>query len=259
MFEARGVSVLIDGHHLLKRVSIQIAPGKVVAVLGPNGAGKSTLVKVMCGECVPSEGTVWIDGCSIADLTPVECAQQRAVLPQQSFLTFPFRVLDVVLMGRFPHVKGIESARDYAIAQKALKWVGVAHLEQRVYPTLSGGEQQRVQFARALAQIWDKHLTAGRYLLLDEPTTSLDLSHQHQVLQLARKWASNETGVLCVLHDLNLAAQYADEVHVLKNGEQVASGVPDQVLTPDVVSNAFDIRVQQIIHPVKKFPLIVPI
>lgn len=259
MFEARGVSVLIDGHHLLKRVSIQIAPGKVVAVLGPNGAGKSTLVKVMCGECVPSEGTVWIDGCSIADLTPVECAKQRAVLPQQSFLTFPFRVLDVVLMGRFPHVKGIESSRDYAIAQKALKWVGVAHLEQRVYPTLSGGEQQRVQFARALAQIWDKYLTAGRYLLLDEPTTSLDLSHQHQVLQLARKWASNETGVLCVLHDLNLAAQYADEVHVLKNGEQVACGVPDQVLTPDVVSDAFDIRVQQIIHPVKKFPLIVPI
>ena len=139
MFEACQISVLIDGHYLLKRVSIQIAPGKVVAVLGPNGAGKSTLVKVMCGEWVPSEGTIWIDGYPIADLTPVECAKQRAILPQQSFLTFPFRVLDVVLMGRFPHVKGIESARDYEIAQEALKRVGVAHLEQRVYPTLSGG------------------------------------------------------------------------------------------------------------------------
>ncbi len=259
MFEARRVSVLVDGQYLLKRVSIRVAPGKVVAVIGPNGAGKSTLVKVMCGERVPSDGAVWIDGCSIADLTPVECARQRAVLPQQSFLAFPFRVLDVVLMGRFPHVKNMESARDHEIAQAALERVGVAHLEQRVYPTLSGGEQQRVQFARVLAQIWDKRLTTGRYLLLDEPTGNLDLAHQHHILQLARKWASNETGVLCVLHDLNLAAQYADEVHVLKNGEQVACGIPNRVLTPDVVSEAFGIRVQQVAHPTGNFSLIVPV
>ena len=116
-----------------------------------------------------------------------------------------------------------------------------------------------MQFARALAQIWEADLTHARYLLLDEPTASLDLSHQHHLLHLARNWASNNTGVLCVLHDLNLAAQYADEIHVLQSSETVASGTPDEVLTPDIISQAFNIRIAQLDHPAGNFPLIVPI
>jgi len=161
-------------------------------------------------------------------------------------------------MGRYPHVHTIEQQTDYDIARMALEQAGVLALEDRFYPTLSGGEQQRVQFARALAQIWHKQTQANRYLLLDEPTSSLDLAHQHRMLSLVRDLTEQNVGIFCVMHDLNLAAQYADHILVLKNGQQIAYGAPTTALTPEIVSSTFGIEVLQTKHPHKGYPMILP-
>ena len=259
MFQAQDISVSIGKSVLLNQVSLAVEPGQFVAVIGPNGAGKSTLLKVLCGDREPQAGHVHLDGHPLDHWTPIESAKRRAILPQQTVLTFSFTVLEVVLMGRFPHVQSTERPIDYDIARMALDKAGVLELEDRLYPTLSGGEQQRVQFARALAQIWESTDHQNRYLLLDEPTSSLDLAHQHRLLSLTQSLTQQNIGILCILHDLNLAAQYADTVLILKKGHPVASGPPFAVLTAPIISDAFDIEVQQIIHPTGNYPLILPI
>ena len=258
MLEGLNVHVVVDRNTLLEDVSIQVRPGEVVAVLGPNGAGKSTLLKVLCGDLSPTRGTVSMEGRALQSWDRKTCAQVRAVLPQQSSLSFPFRVLEVALMGRSPHLRGPETRRDLAIARAALEKAGVGHLENRVYPTLSGGEGQRVHLGRVLAQIWEAVDQLPRYLLLDEPTSSLDLAHQHQALSVARAFAQRQVGVLVVLHDLNLAAQYADHILLLKEGRKVASGPPGQVLQAEVIEAVYDVPVTVIPHPHGPRPLVVP-
>lgn len=258
MLQGRNIHLVLDGHTLLKEVSIHVRPGEVVAVLGPNGAGKSTLLKILCGDLSPTKGTVSMEGRGLASWDKKASAQIRAVLPQQSSLSFPFRVLEVVLMGRSPHLRGPETQRDYAIARAALQEAGVAPLADRLYPTLSGGEGQRVQLGRVLAQIWEAADGKPRYLLLDEPTSSLDLAHQHQTLTLARAFAERQVGVLVVLHDLNLAAQYADRVLLLKEGRTVATGPPKQVLQADIIEAVYEIPIAVIPHPHLACPLVVP-
>ncbi len=258
MLEGRNIRVVLDGSTLLEDVSIQVRPGEVVAVLGPNGAGKSTLLKVLCGDLSPTRGKVSMEGRVLASWDKKASAQIRAVLPQQSSLSFPFRVLEVALMGRSPHLRGPETQRDYAIARAALQEAGVDHLEDRLYPTLSGGESQRVHLGRVLAQIWEAVDKGPRYLLLDEPTSSLDLAHQHHTLTVARAFAERQVGVLMVLHDLNLAAQYADRVLLLKEGRQVATGPPEQVLQAETIEAVYEIPVTVIPHPHSPCPLVVP-
>jgi iron complex transport system ATP-binding protein len=171
------------------------------------------------------------------------------VLPQDSTLSFPFIVSEVVLMGRTPHLRGAEGPRDYEIAAWALRAVEADHLRDRLYPTLSGGERQRVHLARILAQIWEAPADGSRYLLLDEPTTNLDLAHQQSVLRVVRRFASEGTGSLVILHDLNLAAQYADLIIMLKAGRVMASGSPVEVLTQAKIQQTFDLPVTVITHP----------
>jgi iron complex transport system ATP-binding protein len=162
-------------------------------------------------------------------------------------------------MGRTPHsIGGYESKRDIAVARTALETVEAAHLETRLYPTLSGGERQRVQLARVLAQVWEAPIHGNRYLLLDEPTNSLDLAHQHSILHIARSFAHDGAAVLVVLHDLNLAAQYADEIILLKQGCVLAKGQPAATLTPGLIQTAFGMPVMVIPHPCLTCPLIVP-
>ena len=259
MMEAEEVSVHAGAKALLNRVSIQVRPGEIVAVVGPNGSGKTTLFRVLCGDLLPSTGAVWLEGWCLEDWASTEQARKRAVLPQSAALDFPFTVLEVSVMGRMPHLEGSERPNDYAIARAGLDRAGVGNLEDRIYPTLSGGEQQRVQFARALTQIGEQPQDGRRYLLLDEPTSNLDLAHQHRILSTARSFACESTGVLAVLHDLNLAAQYADRVLVLKEGEELTTGEPAEVLTEGVIERAFDVRVQVIPHPALDCPLIVPL
>ena len=195
-----------------------------------------------------------MNGRPLEEWTLSERAKSRAVLPQDSSLNFPFTVLEVVLMGRAPHVEAAESPRDFVIARAALQQVDALDLEERIYPTLSGGERLRVHLASVLAQIWEE-TGNPRYLLLDEPTSNLDLTHQHATLKIAGQFAGDGAAVFVILYDLNLAAQYADRILMLKNGRISAVGVPETVCTPEKIRETFGVSVIE--HPHFDCPLIV--
>jgi len=241
---------------LLQNVSLTARPGEVLAIVGANGAGKSTLLKLLSGDLKPSAGEVLFEGKNLAYWPAAELARRRAVLTQQHTLALAFEVRELVLLGRYPHFGGQPTAHDHAVVAAALDLVGLRHLAEREYPTLSGGEQQRAQLARVLAQVWEAE---KGFLLLDEPLTGLDLRHQHQTLAVARQLARRGFGVIAVLHDLNLAAQYADQVLLLHQGRAVASGPPAEVLTPDYIQLVFGIEVELLPHPSMGCPLIVPV
>lgn len=255
MLAIRNAHVRVGRSPLLTDVSLDVASGEVVAVVGPNGAGKSTLLKVLCGDVIPSRGEVALNGRLLQAWRRRERARVMAVLPQESTLAFPFTVLEVVMMGRTPH--NPDGQRDHTIARAALDAAGVSAFEQRIYPTLSGGERQRVHVARVLAQVWEAPTHGPCYLLLDEPTANLDLAYQHHTLETFRQFAAKGAGVLAVLHDLNLAAQFADRMVVLRDGHQLASGCPQAVLTPGTIRAAFDFSATVLPHPSRSCPLVV--
>jgi iron complex transport system ATP-binding protein len=257
MLAAYDLTVQVGTATLLSGVSAAVVPGHVLAVVGPNGAGKSTLLRALAGDRAPSGGEVKLDGRPLAQWRAADLARVRAVVLQHSGLDFSFTALEVVLLGRAPHAGRVSRARDLAIATAALTAADAAGLRARAYPTLSGGERQRVQFARALAQIWDTPARTPRYLLLDEPTAALDLAHQHRTLQRARDWSRRGAGVFVVLHDLNLAATYADRVLVLSRGRAVALGAPADVLRPELIEQVFGVAVTVTAHPDADTPLIV--
>jgi iron complex transport system ATP-binding protein len=232
---ARQVSFRVGSLVLLDQVSLELKPGRVHALLGPNGAGKSTLLRMLAGDLHPVTGSVTLGDRDLMQWSARDRARQRAVLLQQDSLQFAFTAREVVALGRLPcPAQGPE--REKQIVDEALAMTDAAHLAERIYPTLSSGERARVQFARAAAQIWeplpDVLGGAARYLLLDEPTANLDLSHQHSCLQIARRLAADGIAVLTVLHDLNLAMAYADDVSLLQKGRVLASGSPLEALAP---------------------------
>lgn len=258
MLSGRDLTVRSGAATLLRDVSIDVAPGEIVAVVGPNGAGKSTLLETLAGDRMPAAGAVICDDRPLAAWQPRELARVRAVVLQRSALEFAFTAHEVVLLGRSPHRGRTSAAADRTIADAALHAADVGALRHRRYPTLSGGERQRVHFARALAQIWERPETGNRYLLLDEPTSALDLSHQQQLLRRSREWASEGTGVLVVLHDLNLAAAYADRLVVLWRGRVVADGPPRDVLRPELIATVFGVEVVIADHPDAAVPCVLP-
>jgi iron complex transport system ATP-binding protein len=256
MLQLDKATVRIGSATLLDELSLGVSPGEVVAIVGPNGAGKTTSLRLLAGETEPTDGQVLLDGQPLSAAPIHELALRRGVLPQQSALGFGFSTLDVVLLGRTPH--GTRRHVDLEAAARAMRRAGVDHLAAQPYPTLSGGERQRVHLARVLAQL-DGAPDGDRYLLLDEPTSALDLAHQHAVLRVAQEEAATGTGVLAVLHDLNLAAQYADRIAVLAEGKLVALGTAESVLTPAIVQYAFGISVVVTQNPCVACPLIVPV
>ncbi|WP_353254402.1 heme ABC transporter ATP-binding protein [Salinisphaera sp. PC39] len=238
------------GRPVLRAASLAVAPGELVAVIGPNGAGKSTLLDILTGSRRPDRGTVTLDGRPLADWPRPALARRRAVLPQASTLDFPFPVLDVVLLGRSPHAGGGDRARDLRVAAAALRATGLQGLAHRRYTTLSGGERQRAQLARALAQIWPADDDPSpAYLLLDEPTNNLDLAHQHELLAAARELTGRGVGVLAILHDPNLAAQYADRLAILAGGTVAASGPPAAILDAGTLAETFGVEAEILTHP----------
>lgn len=260
MFEAKNISVAIGAKNILNDVSLELNVNETIALLGANGAGKSTLLKALCGDVKLTKGEISLEKRQLKDWSYHELARKRAVLSQHTNLSFPFTVQEVVLLGRNPHIRGTESKKDLEIVNQALRLVEAEHLVSQSFPTLSGGEQQRVHLARVLAQIWEKPNNSTRYLLLDEPISSLDLAHQHLTLQTARQFANEGTAVLMVLHDLNLAAQYSDKVMILQNGRKIAFDTPKKVLTKELIREVFGVEVFITRHPQRDdLPLIVPI
>ncbi len=234
---AHGLVVTAGGRRILDGVDAEVPPGRVTAVVGPNGAGKSTLLKVLSGDLAPRAGDVTLNGRPLRGWSAEEMALQRAVLPQAPELAFSFRAWDVVELGRHPHRGRATPDEDRSAVRGAMDATEIAALAGRDCRTLSGGEMHRTHYARTLAQIWTP-LADGRarMLLLDEPTASLDLFHQHAILAKARSIALAGAGVLAVLHDLNLAAAYADRLIVLANGRVDAAGAPAVVLTAERIT-----------------------
>lgn len=225
---------------LIRSVSLAIRPGRLTAVLGPNGAGKSTALGALAGDHRPTAGSARLDGRPIDDIPRRALAMRRAVVRQHAPIHFPLLVHEVIGLARHPFGGG-RSGSDVQAAQHAMAALDLTPLAGRNYATLSGGERQRVQIARALAQLWSETPRAPCYLLMDEPTAHLDLKHRIIALDVARRFAREGGGVLCILHDIGLARDFADEVILLRSGQIHAAGLPDEVLTPANLHAVFDV------------------
>lgn len=236
---AQGVSYAIGDSQILLDVDLDVRHGEVVALVGPNGAGKSTLLSVLAGDVEPDTGVVELDGAALQGQRPGALARQRAVLLQRQGLAFGFRAREVVEMGRSVWRRTPRAEHDDEVIEESMRVADVAHLATRVVPTLSGGEQARVSFARLLAQDVEIHL-------LDEPTAALDIKHQEAVLGQARDSARRGAAVVVVLHDLSLAAAYSDRICVLARGQVRATGAPHEVLTGELLTEVYE-------HPVEVF------
>ena len=252
---AEGASLKIHHKTLLQATDLQLAAGEITAICGPNGAGKTSLLRVLSGDASPSAGAVSLNSQPLASWTATDRAQTLAVLPQHSSLEFAFAVEDVVVLGRTPHNSGYR--HDQQIVSAALAAVDGEQLRQRNYIELSGGEQQRVQLARVLAQLWESSPHGERHLLLDEPTASLDLAHQALLLAVLKDFAGQGVGICVVVHDLNLAARMADRLLIMQNGAIVASGSPAEVLQAELIARVFGVQVELIAHPKHETPLVV--
>ncbi len=242
------------GRPVLHKVSLGLAPGRLLGVIGPNGAGKSTLVRLLSGLLAPQSGEVTLDGRPLARWKPRELARRLAVVPQSPLLPETFTAAEVVLLGRTPHLGFLasESTRDWEVARQAMERTETLQLAQRLIGTLSGGERQRVVMARALAQ-------EAPILLLDEPTTHLDVNHQLGLIILVRHLVRDyNLAALIILHDLNLASIYCDELLLLAGGEAVARGQAQEVLTQAQISSAYRADVLVMRHPQTGRPVIVP-
>ncbi len=253
-FQAENIRVSYGKTPVLRDVSLTADAGQVTAIVGPNGSGKSTLLGAMTAS-LPYTGRVSINSANIKALKPWELASQRAVLPQASRLAFPFTVIEVVRIG---HQAG-SSGDEPDVPMKALARVGMAHYANRTFQELSGGEAQRVMLARVLAQVWVPVLNGQpRWLLLDEPVSSLDIAHQLQVMDIARDFANAGGGVVAVMHDLNLTALFADRVAVLSCGQNIAEGPTTDVLIDETLSRAYGCTLHVSALPSTKAPFILP-
>lgn len=248
---ASGLTVRRGSRTVLADVDFQVAAGEIVALVGPNGAGKSSLLAALAGELEPSDGLVKLEGHALSHWSHADMARRRAVLPQSHSVGFPFTAREVVAMGRAPWLHTPAAERDDEAVAEALAATDVAHLATRVFPSLSGGERARVALARVLAQD-----TAT--VLLDEPTAALDIGHQEAVLRLAAARAAQGSAVVVVVHDLGVAAAYADRVTILDAGRVAADGPPREVLTAELLTEIYRHRVDVFDHPVTGTQLVLP-
>jgi iron complex transport system ATP-binding protein len=245
------LSAAYDKRTVLRDVSITATAGQMLGLIGPNGAGKSTLLRAISGTLVPAEGSIRLGEIDLVRLSAAERARLVAVVPQGANLPQGFSVAEVVLMGRAPHLSrfGGERAHDHEIARQAMLQTATWALAERWIGELSGGEHQRVLIARALAQ-------EPRLLLLDEATAQLDLKHQTATLDMARRLARSGLIVIAALHDLNLAALYADRLALLHEGRLLLCETPERVLTPDWLRQAYDVEALVGRHPLYGTPLV---
>ena len=227
------IQVSFQAHEILKGISMDAADKEFVGIIGPNGSGKSTLLKCIYRILRPDNGAVYLNGEELHSMSVKSSAKKMAVVAQHNYYNFDFSVREVVLMGRSPHKKALErdNARDYKIVEEALRTVQMEEFGDRVFSTLSGGEQQRVILARALAQ-------QTPALILDEPTNHLDITHQLLLMELVKNL---DVTVISAIHDLNIAAAYCDRIYVLKDGKMEGCGTPKEVLTPEMLRRIYKV------------------
>jgi iron complex transport system ATP-binding protein len=248
MIEAKDISLIIKGKKILYTSSVSITRGKFIAILGPNGAGKSTLLQILGGKLSPSSGNVLYQQKDIRNYSSLELAKIRAYMHQQNSVSAGFTVHDILDMGRMPHQNPKTKRENEELIQRIAQQFELNHNLTNLYEQLSGGEQQRVQFARNILQIIDLEHNdfSNHLLLLDEPLNNLDLKHQFKLLQEARNTVVNQGGtVIAVLHDMNVANQFADEIILMKNGKIIIHDETRFAMEEAILSSLFEIRIQR--------------
>jgi len=258
MIEAEKVSVSLSAKRILHDIDLVAQPGEVTAIVGPNGSGKTTFLKALSGD-LKSTGTIRLNGRDLRELKPWQAAALRAVLPQATSLSFPFTVREIVRLGIVGGRSGALAGEAERLPERALARVDLEGFAGRFYQELSGGEQQRVQLARVLCQVWTPVLDGEpRWLFLDEPVSSLDIKHQLVIMKIARDFAARGGGVVAILHDLNLTSMFADEVSVMCKGRVAASGTPAEVFTDDLIHRVFECRLKVGALPAGDTPFVLP-
>ena len=257
MLEARDLTISYNDRVAVSKLTLTLDAGEIIALVGPNGAGKSTLLRSLNGQVTRTSGSVLLDGQPIEKYNRRTIGRRVAVVAQEAELRFPVSVLEFVLGGRFAWGPssgwGWETERDLTIAEQVLAETELTELSGRLMNELSGGERQRAVLARALA-------TEASFLLLDEPTANLDLSHQAALLALVRnRCDKRQASALVVTHDLNLAAQFADRILLMRDGKAVRLGTPEEVLTPQLLNEVFQVEVLVDAHPISGAPRVTPI
>lgn len=238
--KAENINITLEKNNILKDINIEVDNKEVVGIIGPNGSGKSTLLKCIYRVLKPNDGAILLDNVDIKDMSVKESSKRLAVLSQHNNYNFDFTVKDIVLMGRSPHKKFMErdNKEDYDIVNEALKKVDMFELKDRSFQSLSGGEQQRVILARALAQ-------QPKCLILDEPTNHLDIKYQLQLMRIVKGLGIE---VIAAIHDLNIAAMYCDKIYVLKDGEIIKNGKPKDVLTKELIKEVYEVDAEVIVN-----------
>lgn len=238
--KAENINITLEKNNILKDINIEVDNKEVVGIIGPNGSGKSTFLKCIYRVLKPSDGAILLDKVDIKDMTVKESSKRLAVLSQHNNYNFDFTVKDIVLMGRSPHKRFMErdNKEDYAIVNDALKKVEMLEFKDRSFQSLSGGEQQRVILARALAQ-------QPQCLILDEPTNHLDIKYQLQLMRIVKNL---NIEVIAAIHDLNIAAMYCDKIYVLKDGEIIKYGNPKEVLTQKLIKEVYEVDAEVILN-----------
>ena len=241
---AKAVNIERGNRRIVEDATIAVDRGGMTALVGPNGAGKSTLLKALAGEYAVTNGEVSLDGRLVSELSARELARRRSVMAQASTIVFDFTVEEILELG-WVQDQFRSNGQHRAATSQIVRECKIEHLMARTFNTLSGGEQQRVQFARCLLQVWQpREEIDTRYVLLDEPTSNLDLAHELMVLRLARRYAHRNTGVLVVLHDLNLAARFCNNIVIMFEGRVVANGDPVEVLEEELLSDVYATKIQ---------------
>ena len=260
MIEINQISYDLPGKRLLDNISFNIEEGEFLAILGPNGAGKTTLLRTLCGDITQDTGEVKFNGKLLSACKREELAQQRAVVSQFNEVAFPFTVQDIVSFGLYPHNQGRATDHEETLLKDLMILMEIFHLRDRIYNTLSGGEKQRVQLARALLQVMDNHdQKTCRYLFLDEPMSNMDICHQHASLKQLKKYSQSGISVVIILHDINLASLYSDRIAILHNGQLLAIGKPEEVIRQDLIEATYNLPIELIQHPKRQCPIIVPL
>lgn len=255
MIDVLNVNYTRGKRMLLNDISFAVSAGELVSIIGPNGAGKSTLLKIIGKDITAYSGSVKLNGRLLTTYDSLTLAKQRAVLAQQTHVSGNISVFELVLMGRYPYFGLTPTTKDIDIVHAVLDSTGMLSFSRRLFNQLSGGEQQRVQMARVLAQI---HEVEGALVLLDEPTTGLDILYQQQIMTIAKNLAHKGHTVISVLHDMGFAAFYSDKILILKDGNTIAFDRSDLVLTEQHLELAFGLKIKPVWQEGLGYPIMVP-